>query len=111
MPLSSLPQSLTTPHVSSRGDDYMITLREVVKIYETPSGPFPALHEINLAVKSGEFVAIVGKSGSGKTTLLNILAGIDRPTKGEIVVAETNLGSLSESQLAEWRGRTIGLVF
>lgn len=92
-------------------DDYIIDLRQVVKTYETPSGPFTALQDINLPIKSGQFVAVVGKSGSGKTTLLNLLAGIDRPTKGEVVVAETSLGSLSESQLAEWRGRTIGLVF
>ena len=89
----------------------IIDLRQVVKTYETPSGPFTALQDINLRVRAGEFVAVVGKSGSGKTTLLNILAGIDRPTSGAISVDGTQLDSLSESQLAEWRGRTIGLVF
>jgi putative ABC transport system ATP-binding protein len=54
---------------------------------------------------------VVGKSGSGKTTLLNILAGIDRPSSGVVSVAGTDLHALPESQLAEWRGRTIGLVF
>jgi putative ABC transport system ATP-binding protein len=83
----------------------------VVKTYESPSRPFTALHDINLSVAAGEFVAVIGKSGSGKTTLLNVLAGIDRPTSGEIAVAGTPVHSLSESQLAEWRGRTIGLVF
>jgi putative ABC transport system ATP-binding protein len=94
-----------------KNDAPLIKLDQVVKIFNTPSGSFTALHEINLSIKSGEFFSIVGKSGSGKTTLLNLLAGIDRPTQGEVIVADTNLGSLSESGLAEWRGRTIGLVF
>jgi putative ABC transport system ATP-binding protein len=86
-------------------------LRNIAKTYESPSGPFTALHDITLSVAAGGFVAVVGKSGSGKTTVLNLLAGIDRPTRGEITVAGTPLQSLSESQLAEWRGRTVGLVF
>lgn len=89
----------------------IIELHQVVKAYETPSGPFLALRDINLHIQRGEFVAVVGKSGSGKTTLLNILTGIDRPTRGAVLVDGTQLDSLSESQLAEWRGRTIGLVF
>jgi putative ABC transport system ATP-binding protein len=88
-----------------------VHLRNVVKTYQSPSRPFTALHDINLSVPAGEFVAVVGKSGSGKTTLLNVLAGIDRPTGGEVSVAGTPVHSLSESRLAEWRGRTIGLVF
>ena len=92
-------------------DDYIIDLRQVVKTYESPSQPFTALRGVSLQVRAGEFIAVVGKSGSGKTTLLNLVAGIDRPTKGEVLVAETSLGSLSESGLAEWRGRHVGLVF
>jgi putative ABC transport system ATP-binding protein len=89
----------------------LIDLRQVSMTYKTLSGDFDALREITLSVQSGEFVAIVGKSGSGKTTLLNILAGIDRATGGTITVDGTQVQTLSESRLAEWRGQTIGLVF
>src|SRR5215216_5279216 len=106
---------LQTDETKSRGakdrDDYIINLRQIQKDYETPSGSFTAIQDMNLRIRKGEFVAVVGKSGSGKTTLLNLLAGIDRPTKGEAIIAETNLGSLTESGLAEWRGRNVGLVF
>jgi putative ABC transport system ATP-binding protein len=93
------------------GEGTVIELHQVSKTYDSPSGPFTALKDIDLRVHAGEFVAVVGKSGSGKTTLLNVLAGIDRPTEGSIQVGGTHLDALSESQLAEWRGRTIGLVF
>jgi len=89
----------------------LIDLHQVSKTYDSPSGSFRALHDINLRIRVGEFIAVVGKSGSGKTTLLNILAGIDRVSRGTITVEGTQMHSLSESQLAEWRGRTIGLVF
>ena len=88
-----------------------IRISDVRKTYELAAGSFTALDGISLEIAGGDFVAIVGRSGSGKTTLLNLLAGIDRPTSGEVVVAGTRLAGLSESGLAEWRGRTIGLVF
>ena len=111
MYVSSLQQTNAKLNNSRDGADYIINLHQIVKTYETSSQPFTALRDINLQVQAGEFVAVVGKSGSGKTTLLNVLAGIDRPTSGIVSIAGTDLSSLSESQLAEWRGRTIGLVF
>jgi putative ABC transport system ATP-binding protein len=106
-----LAQKQTKSHDSQHRYDYLINLHSVVKTYESAAQPFTALRSVNLQVSSGEFVAVVGKSGSGKTTLLNLLAGIDRPTSGTITVAGTELHSLTESYLAEWRGRTVGLVF
>lgn len=89
----------------------MIDLRQVVKVYETPAGPFTALKGIDLQVERGEFLAIVGKSGSGKSTLINMFTGIDHPTDGEVIVADTPIRRLNEGQMAEWRGRTMGIVF
>jgi putative ABC transport system ATP-binding protein len=69
------------------------------------------LHGITLTIDRGEFLALMGPSGSGKTTLLNLVAGIDRPDQGEIVVAGESIGNLSSRQLAGWRARHVGLVF
>jgi putative ABC transport system ATP-binding protein len=91
--------------------DPVIDLRDVAKAYETPAGSFTALDRINLSVLPGEYLAIVGKSGSGKSTLINMIAGIDRPTSGEVRIAGTRLNDLSESKLAAWRGRNVGIVF
>lgn len=88
-----------------------IALRQVGKSYSTPAGPFPALSGIDLQIASGEFVAILGKSGSGKSTLLNLIGGLDRPSRGEVVVAGTPLHEVSENSLARWRGKTVGVVF
>ena len=89
----------------------MINLAQVTKTFDTPAGEFPALCGIDLEISAGEMVAVVGKSGSGKSTLLNLIAGIDRPSSGRVLVGETNVGELSENRLAGWRGRNVGLVF
>ena len=89
----------------------MIDLRGITKVYSTPVGPFPALKGIDLQIQAGEFVAVVGKSGSGKSTLINVFTGIDHPTDGEAIVAGTRLRDLSEGKMAQWRGRTMGIVF
>jgi putative ABC transport system ATP-binding protein len=91
--------------------EYAVQVSDVVKTYPVAAGEFVALDHLSLEIAYGEFVAIVGRSGSGKTTLLNMLAGIDRPTSGVVRTAGADLGSLSESGLAAWRGRKVGLVF
>jgi len=83
----------------------------VTKSYATPAGEFQALKGVDLHVARGEFVAVIGKSGSGKSTLSNMITGIDRPTMGEVVVAGTPVHKLREGQIAEWRGRNVGVVF
>jgi putative ABC transport system ATP-binding protein len=93
------------------GSAAMIDLRGISKVYQTDAGPFPALKGIDLQVYPGEFVAVVGKSGSGKSTLINMFTGIDHPTAGEAIVAQTQIGRLDEGQMAEWRGRHMGIVF
>jgi putative ABC transport system ATP-binding protein len=90
---------------------HAIQISDVVKTYPLTAGEFIAIDHLSLEIAQGEFVAVVGRSGSGKTTLLNLLAGIDRPTAGTVHVAGADLGSLSESGLAAWRGRNVGLVF
>lgn len=72
---------------------------------------FSALRSIDLDIRAGGFVAIVGKSGSGKSTLLNMVGGIDRPSSGSVAVGGTAIQNLTENQLAAWRGRTVGFVF
>src|SRR5215217_4206528 len=88
-----------------------IQVSDVVKTYPLSAGEVVAVDHLNFHIAQGEFVAIVGRSGSGKTTLLNLLAGIDRPTSGTVHAAGADLGSLSESGRAVWRGRNVGLVF
>jgi putative ABC transport system ATP-binding protein len=90
---------------------HLIQVSDVVKAYPLGAGEFVAINHLSIDIAQGEFVAVVGRSGSGKTTLLNLLAGIDRPTAGTVRVAGADLGSLSESRLAAWRGRNVGLVF
>jgi putative ABC transport system ATP-binding protein len=89
----------------------LIHLRQVVKKYESLAGEVVALKGIDLQVEAGEFVAVTGKSGAGKTTLVNMTTGIDRTTSGEIQVDGVLVHNLSVEKAAEWRGRTVGVIF
>jgi putative ABC transport system ATP-binding protein len=90
---------------------FLIRLSQVSKDYETPAGPFHALQDVNVEIQSGEFVAIIGKSGAGKTTLVNMITGIDRVTRGEVIVGDAKLHLMSETQLSRWRGRNVGVIY
>ena len=93
------------------GNAELIQLHRVVKTFDTAAGKFPALKDVDLRVDASEFVAVIGKSGSGKSTLINMIAGIDRPTSGEVFVGNTAIHKLNEGQMAVWRGKNLGIVF
>jgi len=90
---------------------HLIDLHQVEKTYQSAAGSFTALKAVDLQVDRGEFVAIIGKSGCGKSTLINMITGIDRPTSGAVLVGDTAVHRLSEGQLAQWRGRNLGVIF
>ena len=88
-----------------------IQFNTVSRWFESSAGRFDALKNIDLRIEQGKHVAIVGKSGSGKSTLLNMLTGIDHPNRGTVTINSTDVHTLNESRLAEWRGKNIGIVF
>jgi putative ABC transport system ATP-binding protein len=89
----------------------LIELTDVTKSFTLASGTFQALKNVSLQIPKGQLIAITGKSGSGKSTLLNIIAGIDKPTQGSVAMNGVHVEKLSESALATWRGKNIGVVF
>ncbi len=88
-----------------------VEIRNVKKVFKREATEVVALNNTNLDLESGGFLCLMGPSGSGKSTLLNLIAGIDRPTSGEVLVDGKNISNMSESQLATWRNHTIGFVF
>jgi len=90
-------------------------MREVVKVYSTAAGDFPALRSINMQVGAGEFVGVVGKSGAGKSTLLNMITGVDHLSSGEVIInsngSPVSIHNMEEDEIALWRGQTMGVVF
>ncbi|PYR01550.1 MAG: ABC transporter ATP-binding protein [Acidobacteria bacterium] len=89
----------------------LIELREVSKSYHRDAIEIPVLDRVTISVAEGDFLGLMGPSGSGKSTLLNLLAGIDRPTRGMLTIGGTDIGSLGERALAAWRARHIGFIF
>ncbi|DAC72562.1 MAG TPA: hypothetical protein DSN98_04555 [Thermoplasmata archaeon] len=91
--------------------EYVIDIDSLTKIYKTGKTDFKALNNVNLKIRKGDFVAIMGPSGSGKSTLMNIIGCLDRPTSGTIIVDGENISTVSDNQLAEIRGKKIGFIF
>ena len=91
--------------------DPVVTLQRIWKTYTRGGTEVSVLRDLSFTIPAGTFLAIMGPSGSGKSTLLNVMAGIDRPTSGSVVVAGTRLDDLSEGDMARWRARHIGYVF
>ncbi|MFN0158806.1 MAG: ABC transporter ATP-binding protein [Bacteroidota bacterium] len=89
----------------------IIEVKNVSKSYQRDKMKIPVLSNITINVPEGEFLALMGPSGSGKTTLLNLIAGIDKPDTGDILVGGTNIGRLDESALARWRANHVGFIF
>jgi putative ABC transport system ATP-binding protein len=89
----------------------LIELRDVTKTYHRDAIEIPVLDRLTFTVDAGDFLGLMGPSGSGKSTLLNLLAGIDRPTRGSVRIGDTEISSLSEGALAGWRARHIGFIF
>src|SRR5690242_4995276 len=89
----------------------IVEIRDVHKVYRRDQFEVPVLNGITLSVPKGDFLALMGPSGSGKTTLLNLIAGIDRPTRGSISVEGNEISRYNETQLAGWRARHIGFIF
>lgn len=89
----------------------LIEVQNLSKSYRRDSLEIPVLRNISLNVAEGEFIAFMGPSGSGKTTLLNLIAGIDRPSEGRILIAGVDVTELTETELAAWRSRNVGFIF
>ncbi|MEM8929561.1 MAG: ABC transporter ATP-binding protein [Acidobacteriota bacterium] len=102
---------MSEPHDDRSTHETLVQIRRLEKTYRRGSQDVPVLHGLDLDIAAGEYVALMGPSGSGKSTLLNLLAGIDQPTRGEILVSGQDMARFGESRLASWRHRHIGFIF
>ncbi|MEM7534008.1 MAG: ABC transporter ATP-binding protein [Chloroflexota bacterium] len=111
--IDSTQNNVPKPQPSNRNGTgkEVVRVNDVVKSFPVGDDEITILKGISLSVNTGEFVSIVGPSGNGKSTLLNMITGIDRPSSGEIIVTERPVHSMTENQLAVWRGENVGIIF
>ena len=95
----------------SANDNILVSVKGVDRVFQRGSEEIHVLSNLDMEVRNGEFLALMGPSGSGKSTLLNLIGGLDRPTKGAVTIGGDSISSLSDRQLAAWRSRHIGFVF
>ncbi len=91
--------------------EVLAKLTNVTRVYQKGKERVEVLHSIDLEIPQGDFIAIMGPSGSGKTTLLNLLGGLDKPDEGKVLVGDSELSSMSNSQLSHWRATHVGFIF
>ena len=89
----------------------MVEIKQLSRVFKRDSDEIIALMNVDLDIPEGDFLALMGPSGSGKSTLLNLIAGLDKPTAGVLRVGGSDIGAMSETQLAGWRNQTVGFVF
>ncbi len=100
------------PHAAAVADRReLVEIEHLSKSYVRGEQVVPVLTDINLIIREGDFVAMMGPSGSGKSTLLNLIAGIDKPDAGRLAVAGEDITQLGDTELADWRARTVGFIF
>jgi putative ABC transport system ATP-binding protein len=112
-PLEGPTYNSNGSHVQERSNGHqpIVSVKDVVKTFPVGDDEISVLRGVSVDVRQGEFVSIVGPSGNGKSTLLNMITGIDRPTAGEVIVTDCQVHSMSEGQLAAWRGGNVGIIF
>jgi putative ABC transport system ATP-binding protein len=113
-PNTMMATQQSNPHIPStpaRAAQTLIRCERLTKSYAKGGGLITPLRELDLDVPEGDFLALMGPSGSGKTTLLNLIAGIDRPTSGRLLIGGTDIAAFSRGRLADWRSRHVGYVF